>query len=239
VIAVSAALLATHSGLIPRAYTTAIGEQRSIKLPDGSVVQLNTNSRVELHFSKEARDVRLLAGEALFVVAHDRARPFRVDTGTAIVQAVGTQFNLYRHQDRTTVSVIEGRVQITTAAAPPKMSALAQRSAPPMPIPLAVGEEATVGGDGHIIKRATPDVTRAIAWRERRLVFRDDPLTDVIVEFNRYNSLQLRVEGEDVGRRRFTGVLDADNPEALLKILATEPDLGFDRSGSAVVIRGR
>src|SRR4029453_10983270 len=75
----------------PHEYATALGEQRAFKLADGSVLYLNTLSRVEVTHSREARLVRLLEGEAMFAVEHDPARPFRVLSGATVIQAIGTR----------------------------------------------------------------------------------------------------------------------------------------------------
>ena len=80
-------------------------------------MSLNTHSRVAVRLGAHAREVRLLRGEALFHVAHDPSRPFLVSTDDAVVQAVGTQFDVYRRDDGTVVAVLEGRVNVTTAAA--------------------------------------------------------------------------------------------------------------------------
>jgi ferric-dicitrate binding protein FerR (iron transport regulator) len=98
-------------------FETATGEQRTFELEDGSVVYLNTHSRVAIRFAAGEREVRLSRGEALFRVHHDAGRPFRVYTDDAMVQAVGTQFDVYRRDDGTVVSVLEGRVDVTPAAA--------------------------------------------------------------------------------------------------------------------------
>jgi ferric-dicitrate binding protein FerR (iron transport regulator) len=76
-------------------YQTARGEQRSVVLTDGSIAQLNTLTRLIVHFDKHERRPELPSGEALFRVAHDKARPFIVDTPYASVRAVGTAFNVY------------------------------------------------------------------------------------------------------------------------------------------------
>ncbi len=91
---------------------TSLGEQRFFKLDDGSVLYLNTQSRVEVRYSRAARVVRLIEGEAMFTVEHDAARPFRVMAGPTVIQAVGTRFNVYRTRLSTTVSVVEGVVKI-------------------------------------------------------------------------------------------------------------------------------
>jgi transmembrane sensor len=93
-------------------YATAIGEQRSIVLADGSTIALGARSRVRVHFMDQERDVEFLAGEALFGVAKDPARPFVVTTNNARVHAVGTQFDVHKRASGTTVTVLEGRVVV-------------------------------------------------------------------------------------------------------------------------------
>jgi transmembrane sensor len=104
-------------------YSTAIGEQRSLALADGSTVELNAHSKIRVRFAADRRTVELLQGQALFYVAKDRTRPFVVESGGAEVRAVGTEFDVYRRTSGTTVTVIEGRV----AVLPP----LATQEAPP------------------------------------------------------------------------------------------------------------
>lgn len=214
-------------------YRTALGEQRTFKLPDGSIVHLNTKSHVELHFTPGARDVSLAEGEALFVVAKDAARPFRVTAGNAVIQAVGTQFNVRHFDADTRVSVVEGKVQVAGRSAPNELASSGSSGA----TLLEAGEEILIAGNGHVAPRSTPDLARALAWRERRLVFRNDSLASVAAELNRYNSVQIQVEGEDVRQRRFTGVLDADDPQALLRVLAVEGDLEVEQRKTDYVVR--
>jgi transmembrane sensor len=96
-------------------YITEIGERRSITLTDGSTVDLNARSRLRIEFSKKQRRVELLDGQALFQVAKDKNRPFIVSSGDATVRAVGTQFDVYRRTNGTTVTVLEGRVAVYSA----------------------------------------------------------------------------------------------------------------------------
>lgn len=93
-------------------YTTDIGERRSLTLADGSTVDLNARSSIRIEFSSSERRVELLAGQALFQVAKDKHRPFIVRSGDATVRAVGTQFDVYRKDSGTTVTVLEGRVAV-------------------------------------------------------------------------------------------------------------------------------
>jgi transmembrane sensor len=208
-----------------RSYATDVGEQRAVELADGSLLHLNTASKVRVKLTADARDLQLVSGEALFRVAHDPARPFRVRSGETLIEALGTQFNVYRRADETRLSVLEGKVRVTQAR---------QQDL------LAAGEEVRIAGDGSIEALAAVDAVRALAWRQRRLVFRDDRLADVAAEFNRYNRApQIRVEGAAAMERRLTGVFDADAPESLLRFLADAPELDVTHEEAAVVIRAR
>lgn len=95
--------------------TTDIGERRSITLADGSTVDLNARSRLRIEFSTRERRVELLDGQAFFQVVKDKRRPFIVSSGTATVRAVGTEFDVYRRDSDTTVTVLEGRVAVYSA----------------------------------------------------------------------------------------------------------------------------
>lgn len=207
-------------------FATAIGEQRAIELEDGSIVHLNALSRVAVHLSKRTRDVQLLEGEALFKVAHEAARPFRVYADRAVIRAVGTQFNVYRRPGGTSVSVIEGRVEVK----PAPHDATRQLSA---------GEGAQIATDGEFTG-TTVDAAEATAWRQRRLIFRDSTLADIAAEFNRYNrSPQITVKGASLRARRYGGTFDADDPESLIDFLRPDPHLAVERAGPDLIVRPR
>ena len=238
-------------------YTTAIGEQRSFKLDDGSTLYLNTNSRAEVRFSERAREIRLLAGEALFAVEHDATRPFLVSTDSATVRAIGTQFNVYRDKAATRVTVIEGVVDVAgsgadisvgsgrlPAANAPEASSravghsLSARLVSRPAIRITTGEEARVA-DGVVTKRTLPDVDGAVAWRERQLVFRNAPLSQVAAEFNRYNKMQIQLEDEAVRQKQLTGIFSADHPQSVILYLSRDESLVVQPKSDAWVIRGR
>lgn len=231
-------------------YATAVGEQRAVKLDDGSFIYLNTLSRVEVDYTGGERNVRLISGEALFSVAHDATRPFRVHSGGTVVQAIGTQFNVYRRDGQTTtVSVVEGTVQITgeqrpAAAIVAVNKALTQRSASTdrsgaPPLRITAGEQAEIATSGNIEKRARGDIEQAIAWRSRRLVFRSESLAEIAEQFNRYNEIKIRVEGESVRHRKLIGTFNADDPTSLIKFLAGEADLRAQEINGELVIAPR
>lgn len=216
-------------------YATAIGEQRTIRLDDGSSVELNTDSRVRVSFSAGAREVRLLQGEALFSIQRDPRRPFRVLTDTAVVQAVGTQFNVYRQDGgATTVSVVEGRVRVTPLDSK-------QKSPAPADTALDAGEEARIDPDGAMKRQRSPEgVAHSVAWREQRLVFLSDTLKNVAAEFNRYNRHpHILIQDENAGARRYSGVFNSNDPQSLIQFLREDAELELLERDGELLIRAR
>jgi len=211
----------------PPEYTTTIGEQRTVELADSSVITMNADSRVQVHLSDTHRDIQLLHGEALFNVAHDPHRPFTVRTHTAIVRAVGTQFNVYERPNGTLVSVLEGKVAITSQ---PRNNTEN----------LTANQEALIKPNGMILLMSKADVTKTIAWRERRLIFEDALLEDMVYEFNRYNrTTHVRIDGVPPGSHHFNGIFDAGDLESLADLLSKEPDLIVEKRDGEIVIRKR
>jgi transmembrane sensor len=223
-------------------YGTQVGEQRAVRLADGSVIHLNTQSRVEVNLAEHARDVTLAEGEAFFIVERDADRPFRVHSGHAVVQALGTQFNVLRRGESTTVSVIEGTVQVSTDAVDIASSASATATASGLERPssatVRAGQQARVAA-GSVDTRSDPEIASSVVWRERRLVFRGEPLEDIAAEFNRYTPRHIRVEGEIARGKRLAGTFSADDPESLILFLSRYPDLVVERTDAEIIVRER
>jgi transmembrane sensor len=206
----------------PQRLVTAVGEQRSVVLGDGSLVTLNTSSSIEVRMSKDHRTVKLLAGEALFKVAHDPARPFDVTTGDTTVRAVGTQFDVNHRPTSTTVTVVEGRVAVFTT--PDGL-----RDAEQTRLPLEAGEQLTVSPRiaRHPVRA---DIATAIAWTQRKLIFERQPLGDVADEFNRYNHQVIDIRSAGLRNQEVTGVFQANDPESFLTFLSGLPGVTITES---------
>jgi transmembrane sensor len=211
-------------------YATAVGEQRTLQLPDGSLLQLNTHSRVQVRFSSTSRDVRLLEGEAFFSVQHDPTRPFRVESAGTVVQAVGTQFNVYRDGSETKVAVIEGRVRIVDHTA--------EREQEPQQL-LSAGEQVSIAPDRSVIKDPSDDVASAVAWRQRKLVFNGKRLEEIAAEFNRYNQRRIVVTDDAAGNKLLSGTFNADDPDSLMLFLGRLDDLRVQTTADQFLIGGR
>lgn len=237
-------------------YSTGIGEQRSLTLADGSVVELNAHSRVRIRYSGQKREIDLLEGQALFAVAHDKDRPFVVHSGDARIRAIGTQFDVYRKQTGTTVTVVEGRVTIL-----PKVEGARSRSQEQestrlqsdsrsggivLPtrqveytklaeIVLAAGEQATITPNA-VESSAAANVAAATAWTQRRLMFQKTTLAEVVHEFNRYNERPMRIEDPQIQAFLVSGTFSSTDPSSLLRFLREQPGMRVVESGREVRI---
>jgi transmembrane sensor len=205
-------------------YSTGFGEIRTLVLSDGSVVTLNTESQIRVHFSAQDRSITLLGGEALFRVAHDTGRPFLVNVSGGVVRAVGTQFNIRMAQQGAVVSVLDGVVRVTSEAAP---------------VTLSRGEEVRIASLRDPARHAHVSVSRiesgaalhAASWTQGRIEFEDTPLTQIVAEFQRYQHLSVEVDGDATRQIRLTGTFDAHDPDSAMDYIATIPGVAVDRLG--------
>jgi transmembrane sensor len=215
-------------------YSTDTGEQRTVNLPDGSSVVINARSSIRVKYTEAERIIELREGQALFRVARNPARPFTVRSGDAHIRAVGTQFDVYRKESGTTVTVIEGRVAIrastASAAALPRVdSARAEESTTPrtgtaaqLPkrteLLLSAGEQLIVSPSVLMLPTAA-NVDNAMAWTTGLLVFDSAPLKDVVREFNRQNAKPLVLSGADLADLRISGTFPSSGSERIVRFL--------------------
>lgn len=210
-------------------YSTVLGEQRSVLLSDGSVIELNTQSSVRVLFSSAERRVELVTGEAIFDVTKDPDRPFRVDAGSTHVEVTGTRFNVYRQPDQTVVTVVEGQVEVTRHDTPSQSTQSAGATAQLPVIELEPGNQLAVPQIGTITDPVIVDPRKAVAWTERRLVFDGDSLATVVREVNRYNREQLVIADPALANQTISGVFNANDPATLLKFLEAVGGLQVER----------
>lgn len=227
-------------------YATDLGKQRSITLPDGSTVELNTQSRIRVNFTQHARAVELLEGQALFRVAKDKQRPFTVSSDSTQVRAVGTQFDVYRKTSGTTVTVLEGRVAVDKAGGgtpispargvePSSASLNKRREAA---IFVSAGEQITLTAAASPAPKRT-DVAAATAWTQGRLIFDSTPLPQVAEEFNRYNARRIAVNDATLEDFHVNGSFDSSDPASLLRFLKEQPGLSVHETASNIRISRR
>jgi transmembrane sensor len=205
-------------------YATAVGERRTLRLDDGSAVELDSRSRIRVRFSPAQRNVELLEGQVLVHVAKDPLRPFVVSSEQLRVRAIGTQFDINRKSTSTTVTVVEGRVAVYGS----------ETLAPGAPF-LSAGEQLTVGDRAHRAETLHANTATATAWTRGQLVLESATLTDVADYFNRYSTRRLTVADRGARPLRLSGVFATD-PEFLLRYLRQRPDIALEESAAEVHI---
>ncbi len=211
-------------------YETAIGEQKTVLLPDGSEVVLNTNSVLRIAYTDTARVLNLSRGELHVVVARDPSRPLSVVAGDRIVQAVSTEFSVeITEQNQVEVLVTEGKVVIGVRPA------VIQSQAPPVedrpvaiPPLLAQTEANTVdAGEALLLGVANETVTTVTAeeievqlsWKNGRLIFRSEPLAEALAEVERYTTVEFVIVDEDLKAKTLSGRFRAGDVDVLLASL--------------------
>jgi transmembrane sensor len=225
-------------------YRTGVGEQRSLTLDDGSTVNLNSGTRIRVQYDDRERHIELLEGQALFQVAKNPSQPFVVRSGDTLVRAVGTQFDVYRKQTGTVVTVLEGRVAILSAArngeegdaAPP--ARVSDR--PPAQPYLDAGQQITV--DASSTNPSAPaqlepsGIEAATAWTHRRLIFKSTALSEVVSEFNRYSERPIVVSDADIAAIPISGSFSSSDPTDLLRFLREVGGYDVRETSSAIEI---
>lgn len=212
-------------------FGTSLGEQKSLRLGDGSTIQLNTNSRVEVEYARTWRKVRLLKGEAYFDVTHNPDRPFTVYAGDSLLRDIGTRFNVRLRNDRMELTVTHGAVEVSTLSDQKggghevHDGSGGDRSFVFKPLGIvtapAVGAEVAVinGRDLAIATRPENTINRQLAWRAGMIAFSDEPLTSVIAEVSRYTDVNIEIADPKLNDLRVGAYLKVGEVDPLLDAL--------------------
>ena len=217
-------------------YETRIGEQNTITLVDGSVIQLNTDSHIQVNYEDNQRNIVLMAGEAHFEVAKDRSRPFVVKAGDGMVRAVGTAFTVRIHPEALKVIVTEGKVALVAATKVlPETTELEQLQTQAAPTQTAQPDrgylvqgqsvhfnpQADTGLGNQIQQLKKDDLDQQLSWRKGLLLFAGQPLNEVIDEVNRYTKLDIQIIDAEIANISIGGQFKVGETEAMLKVLET------------------
>lgn len=218
-------------------YTSQIGEQRIVALPDGSRMSLNTATRVRVDFTAKRRAVTVEDGEVLFEVAKDARRPFVVQVAGTEVVATGTEFLVRYNQDAKAdealaVTLVEGQVIVRGEAG---------RATPSLaePVVMQPGQRVRVGRSASAQAAVQLDrrvIDEALAWRRGNVVFNDVTLPDAAAEMNRYSATLVTVEGEALSRLGVSGSFRAGDNVGFARALAEVFGLAVHAQGDQLVL---
>jgi transmembrane sensor len=229
VLVMSVALFYFHGDVFTRdLYATTIGGHEVVPLPDGSRIELNTDTRVRTSFTADTRSVWLERGEAYFDVARDPARPFVVYAGNRRVTVLGTKFSVRLDPDanRVQLAVAEGRVQFEQI-----------RVSEPAPPTIATGGEKVIaeGATLRVESRTVESVATDLSWRQGVLMFDHTTLAEAAEEFNRYNRKRLVVESA-AAQIRIGGSFEAANVDGFVRLLHDTFGLNVAESEGQILV---
>lgn len=212
------------SGAWTTTLATAVGERQTANLPDGSVITLNTRTKIRAETVSGTRHVDLIEGEATFSVAHDPEHPFVVMAGGHKIRAVGTKFNVRRHADNSvSVIVTEGKVVFGSTS---KDSSY-----------LVAGERVDlINADYRVSEVSKNAIDEALAWHHGSIVFQGETLEQALEEVSRYSDKRFTIDDPSLRSLRIAGVYRTDNTDALLASLRANLDLSVEQDRSTVRI---
>lgn len=227
-IALGAVITLFGSDFLPRqplAYQTEIGQSEKIALADGSKLELNTASRVEVDYSRSLRSVELAAGEVFFNVEKDATRPFIVTTKHGVIAVTGTSFNIATFEDRSSVHVLTGVVDVS-----PRSGEQAT---------LLAGDSIEIDNDGRpgLVKRYDAGVV--FAWRNGKARFKEEPLGDVILSLNRYFETPIVLADQSLSDLPVTGEFDIRDRGMAIDALKLVFDLASTDEPARTILKRR
>ena len=220
-------------------YTTAIGEQQTISLRDGSEIVLNTDSQVNVDFSGNERLLRLVKGEAIFDVAPNKSRPFTVQTASGDVQALGTSFSVRVEQNVVNVVVSHGTVRVRVNEAADQQSSAEQGIENVAEVIVTKGDKVVFDKQRveSVIRQTDDELDRSLYWRKGFLAFDDEPLSEVVKEVARYTNLDIEIGDDELKNLRVGGYYPIDNLETVFTSLEFNLGLKVQKIGDRYVIK--
>jgi transmembrane sensor len=206
-------------------HSTTRGQRYDIVMPDGSLVKLNSNSSISYpeKFEGATREITL-DGEAYFEVSHDATKPFIVHTGNTSTRVLGTSFNVNADADATTVTLVEGKVNVITPAGDTTL----------MP-----NQQAIIKSGSETIKTASVDVTPFTAWTNNRLIFDNMPLSEVFQKLENWYNVDIDVDSEAINNCVITGKYENESLENVLNSLSFMMKMEYTINNRHVAVKGK
>jgi transmembrane sensor len=227
--AATIALVVTPFGAFETAtqtFATAKGEHRSVKLADGSAIDMNAGSRLSVRLGAHDRRIVLPEGEAVFDVAADKMRPFLIDAGDRTVRVVGTRFDVRRRSGMLSVTVERGVVEVQPS-----------EGAAGRTFRLHPGQRLDHAEGAASVQVSAADPQQVSSWKSGRLIYRDQPLGDVVADLNQQFARPILLDDPALAQTRVSGVLVLDDQAAVIRRLALLAPIKALPSPNGIVLR--
>ncbi|MEP7453314.1 FecR family protein [Phyllobacterium sp. SB3] len=200
-------------------YATAVGEQRSVKLPDGSTAVLDGGTILSLSYSDEIRQARLVSGAAVFDIAKDVRRPFELLASNGSVAMTEASFAIRKGVDDVSVDCLKGSLHVDCSSS----------------VQLTAGEGVNYTANGLKPKSAI-DLDTAAAWRDRLLIFQDQSLENVVADLNRNRRGKILIARNELRTRHVSGIFHLDQPHEIISQLEETLQLHPVNLGGGIVL---
>lgn len=203
---------------------TKVGEQRTLRLEDGTQVSLNTDTQLVVEYDGKVRRVRLEKGEALFEVARDPHRPFVVAAGRRTIEALGTAFVVRRLDRQLAVTLVEGKVAVSSASVAATV--------------LQPGQRLVFTAEDGASRLDRPSLEKVTAWRRGLVMLDDTPLSGAIAEMNRYSTVKLAIEQPQAAALEVSGIFRAGDSMRFARAVARTYGLVIVEQTDRIVLTG-
>jgi len=214
-----------------RDVVTQKGQRSLITLNDGTKVWMNNDSRLTYPNSFEGQPLRevSLEGEAFFDVAENKAQPFIVHTADIDVKVLGTAFNVRSYQDQNVeTTLVRGKVNIASTGQQARVVTM-------LPNQRVVYEK----NSQQLLLENRVNTEKYTAWREGRLIFEDQPLSEIVQALERWYNVTIRVEDTGSLGCRFSAHIDNKSLEEVLELFKASENIDYRRQGNQVSILGK
>ena len=226
---------------------TKRGSKSSIKLPDGTIVRLNTDSRLTyLNFTAGKNREVTLIGEAYFDVAHDSSRPFIIHTGKINIKVLGTSFNVrnYPQDKELETSLIKGKIEVSLESRPEDIITL--KPTEKLIIAKEQDELATATKvkssiDNKVVLTSITylrhdSLVAETSWLNDKMVFVNQPLDKIAIELERKYAITVSFKDEKVKTYRYTGVFENVSLEKVFQLIKYSKNINYKIDDKNIVI---
>lgn len=211
----------------PKFYSTGIGGREMLRLSDGTLIDLNTDTRIRLSGARGERTVWLEKGEAYFQVKHDPAHPFVVMIGNRRVTDIGTEFLIRNDPHRVEVALVEGRARFDGNKDGARAKSI---DLTPGDVVVATPRALTM------TVKSQQELADELGWRRGVLIFHQTTLADAAKEFNRYNNQKIVLADAEVAARTIGGAFTVTDVHRFAAVVREALKLNIqDRSGNIVI----
>jgi transmembrane sensor len=232
----------TSSEVIYDQFSTKIGEHKKVTLPDGSNVELNTDSLLTISFSEGHRQLNLIKGEASFEVAKDKSRPFSVTSGQQSFTALGTIFNVQKSDNnQLELIVTEGRVLISDSNE--TLPALTEKIVSTVQFPqknsiIVAGEKSTIINkiQSPTNKISSLTLSHELSWKKGILIFDGESLATALDEISRYTDVKFTIKDKALAQMKVSGYFKSDDVGTLLDSISYNFDLKYTKTSHNTVV---